>query len=476
MLNNFNTTSRLYLDQNMEPQAVSGVATRRSKRLSDEGLQSGMKRVALGDVTNKVSEHQLRRSGRLQKNSSTTTAQNPTVEPHAKPPQPASEASQGASSTSSSRTTPNTLPVPPTLVSTSSISASLNTSTSSSSTSSFRFNIQPAPTQITPSPAVTQASNTAYQTRSATLTQSHTAIQPSISQDDPYWSKLEYTDIDRSDLSDPEGEPPKYPDPQICSEYAEEIFQYLRGVENRLQPTRGSDYMKQQTDITPHMRMILVDWLVEVTDEYKLSTETLYLAVNYVDRFLSRRSIARGGLQLLGVACMLIASKYEEIYPPSVEDFVYISDNTYRREQVFTMEGQVLDVLEFSLTVATPKVFLRRFQRAAGADATVIYLSSYLCELALLDYTMNQYLPSTVATASVCLALHTIRRPSWSPTLEFYTRHRLSDSHLQSCIRDLLVLHRQPIKEHAQAIYDKYSAESFMKIAETIKPATTLPF
>lgn len=67
-------------------------------------------------------------------------------------------------------------------------------------------------------------------------------------------------------------------------------------------------YMKKQPDITNSMRAILVDWLVEVGEEYKLQTETLYLAVNYIDRFLSSMSVLRGKLQLVGTAAMLLAS------------------------------------------------------------------------------------------------------------------------------------------------------------------------
>jgi cyclin A len=59
------------------------------------------------------------------------------------------------------------------------------------------------------------------------------------------------------------------------------------------------------------MRMILVDWMVEVAEEYKLASETLYLAVNYLDRYLSKRLIQRGNLQLVGMVCMLIAGEFE---------------------------------------------------------------------------------------------------------------------------------------------------------------------
>ena len=92
--------------------------------------------------------------------------------------------------------------------------------------------------------------------------------------------------------------------------------------------------MKKQPDITNAMRSILVDWLVEVADEYKLQAQTLYLAISYIDRFLSKMSVMRGKLQLVGAASMFVAAKFEEIHPPEVDEFVYITDDTYTRSQV----------------------------------------------------------------------------------------------------------------------------------------------
>lgn len=69
------------------------------------------------------------------------------------------------------------------------------------------------------------------------------------------------------------------------------------------------DYIeKVQKDVTSNMRGILVDWLVEVSMEYKLLPETMYLAVSYIDRYLSVNVLNRQRLQLLGVSSFLIAS------------------------------------------------------------------------------------------------------------------------------------------------------------------------
>ena len=86
------------------------------------------------------------------------------------------------------------------------------------------------------------------------------------------------------------------------------------------------------------MREILTDWLIEVHLKFKLLPETLYLTINLIDRYLTTQNIYRNKLQLVGVTAMLIASKYEEIYPPIVSDFVYITDNAYTSAEIRQME------------------------------------------------------------------------------------------------------------------------------------------
>lgn len=93
-------------------------------------------------------------------------------------------------------------------------------------------------------------------------------------------------------------------------------------------------YMENQRHINERMRSILVDWLVEVHLKFKLVPETLYLTVNLIDRFLEREEVSRPKLQLVGVTSLLIASKYEEIYPPELRDLVYICDRAYTRSDV----------------------------------------------------------------------------------------------------------------------------------------------
>merc|ERR1712028_56510 len=96
--------------------------------------------------------------------------------------------------------------------------------------------------------------------------------------------------------------------------------------------------MSMQTDLTHKMRTILIDWLVEVHMKYRLRPETLHLTVNLIDRYLTRMPVMRKRLQLVGVVAMFIASKFEEISPPELHDWVYITDKAYTQDEVLGME------------------------------------------------------------------------------------------------------------------------------------------
>lgn len=87
-------------------------------------------------------------------------------------------------------------------------------------------------------------------------------------------------------------------------------------------------YIQRQNELDWGMRSTLVSWLLQVHSQFKLLPETLYLTVNLIDRTLSLKLISLSKLQLVGITALLIASKYEEILSPSVQDLVYMTDNS----------------------------------------------------------------------------------------------------------------------------------------------------
>lgn len=263
-------------------------------------------------------------------------------------------------------------------------------------------------------------------------------------------------------------------DPRFYATIDCDIYSNLRASEAKKRPS--IDFMERvQKDINPSMRAILIDWLVEVAEEYRLAPDTLFLTVNYMDRYLSGNVMNRKQLQLLGIACMMIAAKYEEICALQVAEFCYITDNTYSKEEVLQMESAVLNYLKFEMTVPTTKCFLRQFIHAAQGNnkdqsLQLECLASYLTELSLLEYNMLCYAPSLIAASATFLArfiLFSAEKP-WNSMLGHYTHYL--PSHLHDCVK---ALHHLCCNNHGSglpAIKEKYSQHKYKFVAKKYCP------
>ncbi|XP_028789702.1 G2/mitotic-specific cyclin S13-7 [Neltuma alba] len=236
-------------------------------------------------------------------------------------------------------------------------------------------------------------------------------------------------------------------------EYIDEIYKFYKLVEHENRP---HDYMDSQPELNERMRAILVDWLIDVHRKFELSLETLYLTTNIIDRFLATKTVPRRELQLVGISAMLMASKYEEIWPPEVNDFVCLSDRAYTHEQILVMEKTILNKLEWTLTVPTTYVFLVRFIKASIPDEKFENMVYFLSELGAMHYATIMYCPSMVAASAVLAARCTLNKnPTWSDTLKLHTGY--SEAQLMDCARLLVSFHSTAENGKLKVVYRKYS-------------------
>ena len=192
-------------------------------------------------------------------------------------------------------------------------------------------------------------------------------------------------------------------DPQLVEEYFDDILEYHKEMETKFK-SKVTDFSKIQKDVTNRMREILHDWLVEVHLKYRMTPEALYLTINLIDRYLEKKQVRRSKYQLLGVSAMLIASKYEDIYPPEIKDFVYITDYAYTRDEVKEMESDILNTLEYNVTISSQYRFLECYKRLLDLDDTTFFQAQYFLETALVDAEMNKFKYSLLAAAAVYLS------------------------------------------------------------------------
>lgn len=270
--------------------------------------------------------------------------------------------------------------------------------------------------------------------------------------------KLAIENIDAEDISNP----------QLVTEYVNEIYTYLRGVES--DQSVKVDYLEGQTEIMPKMRAVLIDWLVGVHLQFHLLQETLYITVAILDRYLQSdlSTITRKKLQLVGVTSMLIAAKFEEIYAPEVKDFVYITDRAYTEKEILKMEIRILNVLKFDLGRPLPLHFLRRASKAGGVDAATHNLAKYIVELSLGVYSLCSVPPSKLAAAALALAMRLLDAGTslecvWSSSLTHYTTYSMDD--LFPIITSLAETLFLAPSAKLSTVYTKFTNKKFMKIS-----------
>lgn len=250
-------------------------------------------------------------------------------------------------------------------------------------------------------------------------------------------------------------------DPVTVSDYAHEIFVNMKRREE-LFPL--SNYMETQTDVTPQMRGILVDWLVEVQECFELYHETLYLGVKLLDHFLERNSIKRDELQLVGATTLLISSKIEERHPPCMDDFIYICDDAYQQHQFIAMEGRIIRSLGFDLNIPIPYRYLRRYAKAAFASIETLTLARFLLESSLLESRFLTYKASYMAASCLYLALLMKNSSEWTPTLVHYTGY--TKDQLRDCVLQLNSMNAAPPNKNLMTVRNKYSHKVFHEVAE----------
>ncbi|OMO68616.1 hypothetical protein CCACVL1_19885 [Corchorus capsularis] len=254
-------------------------------------------------------------------------------------------------------------------------------------------------------------------------------------------------------------------------EYVDDLYKFYKSTEN---DARVQDYFCSQQHITIGMRKILVDWLIQAHNSFQLMPETLYLTINILDRYLSRKAVSRDKLQLVGLGSLLIACKYEEIWPPQVADLVSISDYAFVEKQILAMEKAILENLEWYLTVPTPYVFLIRYIKASvSLSSDLENMVFFLAELGIEHFdTVVLYSPSVLAAAAVYAARCTLNRtPFWTATLKHHTGY--SEEQLMSCAKLLVAFHQNAAKGKLKGIYSKFVSSSRGSVA-LLTPAKAL--
>lgn len=244
--------------------------------------------------------------------------------------------------------------------------------------------------------------------------------------------------------------------------YQSHILQHL--TERSASYKLGREYLSLQADITSKMRSILVDWLVDVSYKFRLSAHTLFQAVNTIDRYLAVKQISKLDLQLLGATCLLLQSKYEEVYPPQLKDFLAVCDNAYTAEQMLDMEADVLNELSFDISQASSLYFLQLAQLHLQMEAKPAAFARYVLETALLDASAARHTNAAQVAGALFLVHKIFKLGAW--TAEHTSFFSVSEAEVRASAKDLYLIMQRIDASSLSAVKRKFATPEHYEVSK----------
>ena len=263
---------------------------------------------------------------------------------------------------------------------------------------------------------------------------------------------------------------------QIPKDYLNTIYYNLLVEENKeLTSKPVYNYMKKQKEINDQMRSILVDWIIDVHHKFGFTDETLFMTILIIDRYCSLEQISRIKYQCLGITALMIACKHEEINVPKVEDFIYITDNAYTKEEVFKMENDVLSKLNFELLYPSPIKFYEYLSLHFDFSKKYHMLGKYLMETFLLDLKYIKYKPSIISCACTYIVMKFFKMENYRHSYErkFYLLdeniNTIPVGHgVKDCAQDICIYVDNINNTNLLSCQKKYIKAEFERVATLI--------
>ena len=263
---------------------------------------------------------------------------------------------------------------------------------------------------------------------------------------------------------------------QIPKEYMNIIYHNLLLEENKgIIPYPDYSKIISQKEINEQMRSILIDWIIDVHYKFNFTDETLFMTVLIIDRYISYKSISKKKFQLLGITALLISCKHEEIILPKIEDFIYITDNAYVKEDVFDMENNILDILNFNLIAPSPIKFYEYLALKFEFDKKKFLLGKYLMESFMVDINYVKFRASVIACASIYIVMKYYKMKNYKEAYnkKYYNinENDISDkkfkneADIKECAKDICIFVDNVNKTNFLSCKNKYASDINEKVS-----------
>lgn len=262
-------------------------------------------------------------------------------------------------------------------------------------------------------------------------------------------------------------------------EYFDEMYENFLLDEKNYKLKINPKYMEEvQNNINEEMRAILVDWLIEIHNRFPFRRKTLFQTIYILDLYLSKKAIQRNNFQLLGIACLLIASKVNEIYYPKLEKFVDSTDGAYTIQELLNMEIDVMQTLNFDIFSPTPEDFYDVISKTFEFTRKQHLLGSYLLDSSLIIYSLLKFQPSVIAVSCAYIVMKFFGingyKGLYSSTFTKISTKKERENIIKNCAREICFFIKKLSSSNTlKSTKEKYSLNEFGNVAELMDAKKT---
>ena len=253
---------------------------------------------------------------------------------------------------------------------------------------------------------------------------------------------------------------------QNVEEYMDDILESLIDEEKNNQYEINPNYFQYQKEINQSMRIILIDWLIEVHSQFNFKEETLYIAIYIMDSYLSKKYIQRKNFQLLGITSLLIASKLNEVYFRKIADYAFITANAYSIDHIKYMEEDITKTLDFNFLIPSALSFFEIISKKFGIseDLNKFRFGEFLIQSFLIDYRSLQFSYSTIACACCYIVMKFYKMKNYQIcyNCKYYSikNNNMDDNNkciINYCVENICSVVSELFNLKNQSIFKKYS-------------------
>ena len=257
----------------------------------------------------------------------------------------------------------------------------------------------------------------------------------------------------------------------IKKDFLTEILIGLKKDEKINKPCYSNDIFKNQdsTQINEKHRAVVIEWLSYIVHYFSQSNETLFMSINIMDRYISKKRITLNIYQLVAISSYLIASKYEDTFTPSIDDLIYISKNIYNHNDITTMEKDILDTLNFDIFSVSSYQFFSSFYLISNINNKILFcLGHLILEICLLNIEIMSCEQSLLAIGSLLIAKKSLEIKGDLPNINIIYNYNENDiKEIQKKI--VLFLNKIVYSDKNCLILEKFEKKKYLSVSYIFK-------